>query len=148
MVQGATAECWGAEHRTRSNGCTLCCLQILTNSAAVNHPFHGAGAASAAMDPAEGAGCRCRVPRCRETMDPAEGAECFCWMLQRRICVQRKISCVIRLSLSWNTIHFFWAQISQIPLHLQTVDLEPQRFALFISYMRSSCSLSRCHSWQ
>ncbi len=35
------------------------------NSAAVTRLFHGAGAAGAAMDPAEGAGCRCRVPRCR-----------------------------------------------------------------------------------
>ncbi len=34
-------------------------FQILMNSAAATRLFHGAGAASTAMDPAEGAGCFC-----------------------------------------------------------------------------------------
>ncbi len=41
-------------------------FQILMSPAAVTRIFHGAGSAGAAMDPAEGAGCCCRVPRCRE----------------------------------------------------------------------------------
>ncbi len=65
-VQGAAAECRGAERRTYNNGCTVSNFQILMNSAAVTRLFRGAGAAGAAMDPAEGAACRCRVPRCEE----------------------------------------------------------------------------------
>ncbi len=46
------------------------------NSAVVTHLFHDAGAASAAMDPAEGAECRCGVPRRREAYVQQ-------WILQR-----------------------------------------------------------------
>ncbi len=98
---------------------------------AVTRLFHGAGTAgAAAMDPVEGAGCRCRVPICREPCVQQ-------WILQRvqgasdECCRAEYHACSEKSALS----------------HLQTADLEPQRSAIFVSHMRWSCSLSRCHSW-
>ncbi len=65
-VQGASAECCRVEGRACSDGCTLSHFQILMNSAAVTRLFHSTDAAGTAMDPAEGAGCRCIIQRCRE----------------------------------------------------------------------------------
>ncbi len=123
-------------------------FQISTNSAAVTRLFHSAGTAGAAMDPAEGAGCRCIVPRCREPcmqqwiLQKVQGAAaeyrgagsracnngscrgCFCWTLPCRMpWVRRKIRA------------------------LQTADLVPQGSVFFACHMRRSYSLSRRHSW-
>ncbi len=71
-------------------------FQIVTNSAAMTRLFHGASAVGATMDPAEGAGCRCRVTRCREPcvqqwiLQKVQGASAECCPC-RVPCVQRKI---------------------------------------------------------
>ncbi len=76
----------------------------------------------AAMDPAEDAGCHCRVPNCREpyvqqwTLQRVQSASAECCRAECHACSGKSPL-----------------------LHLQTVDLEPQGFALFASHMRRSC---------
>ncbi len=58
--------------------------------------FHGVGAAGAVMDPAEGAGYLCRVPKLQGAVfaatDRAEGPGCLCWVLRCSVPrVQRKV---------------------------------------------------------
>ncbi len=112
-MQGAAAEYRGAKSRV-CNGARL---------------FHGAGAAGAAMDPAEGAGCRCRVPRCRKPF------------VQQLILLR-----VQDASTKYCRVEDLACNEKSALLHLQTVDHESQGSALCASHMHRSCFLSRCYS--
>ncbi len=109
----------------------------------------------AAVDSPQGAGCHCRVLRCRASHVQQ-------WMYSLTLFQ-------ILLNSAWSayfTVLAPWVQRwilqrmqgasvecccacteKSAPLHLKTVDLEPRGSVLVASHMRTSCSLSQCHSW-
>ncbi len=84
-------------------------FQILMNSAVVTRLFHDVGAAGAAMDPAEGAGCRCRVPRCREPCVQQwilQSASAECCRAQCRVCSEKSRALFVLAYLEMQSIFF------------------------------------------
>ncbi len=131
----------------------------------------------AAVDSAEGAGCHCRVPRCKRrtcsngctfshfqilmnsaavtrlfqsagpAIAPMDPAEDAGYRC-REPCVQQRILQRVQGASAECCRAECRARSEKSALsYLQTVDLEPQGSALFASHVRRSSSLSRCHGW-
>ncbi len=127
---------------------SLSCLQILMNSAAMNHLFHGVYAASAAMDPAEGAGCHCRVPRCRKSyvqqwiLQKVQSASTECCRAECCECSEKSGSLFVLAYLEIQSI-FFWRDFTDFPWS-NSITLVSESACSFWNSLRQEYKLEWC----